>query len=1193
MRIKKLEIIGFKSFKDKTVIQFDHGITGIVGPNGCGKSNIVDALVWVMGEMSAKHLRGSSMEDVIFAGAENYAPMGMCEVSLTLENDGGAFPAKYLRFTEIMLTRKLHRSGESEYFVNKEPARLKDIQEVFMDTGAGSKGFSIIEQGAIGKIITAKPEDRRTLIEEAAGITKFKARKRESQRKLESTDQNLVRLQDILGEQKRQLDSLERQKQRAERFRTLRTQIQEKEILSSSKSYLLLKDEVVELESNLQRLIDNENELSVSQNQRENEIQTLRLDVLEHEKQADERGSAQSILLNTVQGLENEIRELKFEMEQARRNREMTGSLLGQYEARKLALEEDLRQTEDRYQLISEELNSSRALFDERNQILIEAHSEIQHLDQDLTLKRREMIALSQSESQLDARSQLLSAQTEMQSEQLESNLKISAELSAQKDEFHQRRHRIFNELESERQMQLDIMRDVENFEQNLNLLEQQLMSRTSEVETFKDTLNQVCSRLYGLENLQSSFEGFEDGVKNVMLWQRSRGESEMKPMAEVLEVPEEYELAMEGALGSRLQLLLSQKSETALHAVDYLKEKKIGRSSFISQDLSGGTQSLSMSENIKSAHGVTALLMDVVKVPEAYESQVKSFVQNVAVVDSIRSALNLRSQHQGWTFVTMEGDALSNEGVLTGGTAESASSGVIQRRREIKELTLKRNEAEGKLALAQAALKKLSDQVQTMSEELENSRKKNNEKEIRVMSLQKDLDRAENELRNATVAVERSEAEISRLTAQKMKTEDDFAELTERLEDIRTKKTLFETDTQDLDIRLKDSRSGIESLQTEVTDLKVKVAKRNQELEGLQLQLDMLNKSFGEVTHQLSQMSSESQKSGEVLSTHQILIGQKQVQLESKIVETDAAKKLFNQSRDLFETTSADLRSLESEMTHAMMNLGDTRSQKNDTQFKLEQLKMKEQYLETQIHERYMIQLSDVVEQYREQDADLEILEQELQDLKARIAKIGDVNLSAIQEYDELQVRFDFLNQQYSDLTESKDQLRKVIDRINRICSKRFKETFELVNERFTRVFPVLFGGGEARLLLIEDPEKDELGIDIVAKPPGKKLQSVSLLSGGEKALTAVSLIFSIFLVKPSPFCLLDEVDAPLDDANVSRFNDLVKEMAKRSQIIVVTHNKHTMKVNNILYGVTMEEKGVSKMVSVNLSQAEEVIAS
>ncbi len=1207
MRIKKLEILGFKSFKDRTVIHFDEGITGIVGPNGCGKSNIVDALVWVMGEMSAKHLRGSSMEDVIFAGAEGYAPMGLAEVSLTLENDGGAFPAKYMRHSEVMVTRRLHRSGESEYMINKEPARLKDIQEIFMDTGAGSKGFSIIEQGAIGKIITAKPEDRRVLIEEAAGITKFKVRKRESQRKLQSTEQNLVRLQDIIGEQKRQLDSLQRQAQRAERYRNIKTEMQEKELWLSSQQYLKLNEESVQAEATFYEARELEAVASSDLSQWESDLEKRKLDLVEREKQVEEKQRLSQQLLEQVQKLEFDVRELSFEIEQARRNKEMTGSLLNQNEARKGALSRELEQLSQRLEQVRHSADEAEANHKEKREHFQTIQSRIQQVDEELTSQRREMLTLAQSESHMEARLMGLESQSQDQQERLNSAREVLLDLENQHNDFSQRRNKFFAEMEKERQLQLDIMKDVDSFESNLETLKSQFASRTQEVEQFKDSLNEVSSRLYGLENLHANFEGFQEGVKNVMMWQRQRLEqqeaqmgaeaAEFQPVAELVEVPAEYEMAMEAALGQRLQLLLGTSREQILDAVDHLKEKKQGRSSFVSADLvAAGAESeegASLSQALKSEEGVKALLKDVVQVPESHRAQVSYILKDVVVVDSIRTALSLRAQYPGRSFVTVEGDTLSADGVLTGGSSESAESGVLKRRREIKELSQKREEWAGKLSLAQAALKKLEGQIKAVSEDLERARQEKGEKEFLLSTLKRDLERAEVELNNSTKAIERQKAEVEKLEAQEQRLRTETEELSERLSEIKEKKVKLEASVSALDEEFKASKQGVDQLQREVTDLQVTAAAKKQELQGLSHQVEMLERSLSEINQQLSQMSEESQKSTESLSSNQVLIEEKRVELESQIHQSQEAKKAVAEIRDQYEQELAAHRELESKVSKALHGINEHKSQMNAAQLRLEQIRMKEQYLLDQINERYMLNLSEVAERYRSLEGDFEQTEKEVAELRAKLARIGEVNLSAIQEYDELVERYQFLSQQYQDLTEAKEQLRKVIDRINRICSKRFKETFEQVNERFIKVFPVLFGGGEAHLILVEDPEKDEMGVDIVAKPPGKKLQSVSLLSGGEKALTAVSLIFSIFLVKPSPFCLLDEVDAPLDDANVFRFNDLVKEMAKRSQMIVVTHNKYTMKVNNKLYGVTMEEKGVSKMVSVSLAEAEKVAAS
>ena len=1194
MRIKKLEIIGFKSFKDRTVIHFDAGITGVVGPNGCGKSNIVDALTWVMGEMSAKHLRGSSMEDVIFAGAEGYAPMGMCEVSLTLENDGGPFPVQYLKHSEIMVTRRLHRSGESEYFVNKEPSRLRDIQEIFMDTGAGAKGFSIIQQNAIGQMITAKPEDRRNLIEEAAGITKFKARKRESQRKLISTEQNLVRLHDIVNELKRQIDSLQRQAQRAERYRNLKREIEDLDLWLSSRQFLEVKDIAEKAQAELTEAEALEIEAQSSLSGQEAEVETLRAQLIERETQVNEKQVQHMTLRDMVQKAESEIQELRFEIEQARRNKEMTGSLLSENNTRREMLESDLDRVRESLTKIREEALALRAEFETKKETFETSSARIQEIDDELTNSRRELLTVTQGESAIGARVSSLT-ETIAGIEERESEAQaILTELLEKKLEFEGRRKKVWNELEKERQEQLDLSRDVDTFATNKATLEQQISERRSEVDRFKDSLNEVTSRLYGLENLANNFEGFEAGVKSVMFWQRQKLDAvpesqraeaqQFHPVAEVVEVPAEYELAMEAALGPRLQMLLSDNPDSALTAVSYLKEQKSGRSSFVA----GGLQTVEVEAPRLEASQVRAILKDVVRTPERFHGVVGRLLDNVAVVDNLEEAFRLRQNFPQWTYVTPEGDLLSADGVITGGTVESADSGMLKRRREIKELSLQKDEWSGKLALATASLKKMEESLKTLISDLEAAQKRNTEKEIILAGLKKDMDQAEREVSNAQQAIQRQERDVHSLTSQKDTRRNELEELQARLAELTSRKSSLETTIENLNVELLTARNGIDDLQEDVTRLQVSSATKTQECEGLERQEQMLARSFDDVQAVLSRMSEESERSTESMSQNQILLEERKIELEDLIRRTEEASAEVSELRNEFEQVQSRVREIEKALSGAMSHRNQLQSRMNDAKLHLEQARMKEYVLIEQVRERYILDLKEIAERYRGHSGDPVEGEAQLKDLREKIGRIGDVNLSAIEEYDEVAKRYEFLSKQQTDLVEAKEQLKKVIDRINRICAKRFRETFEQVNERFTKVFPVLFGGGEAQLILVEDPEKGEMGIDIIAKPPGKKLQNVSLLSGGEKALTAVSLIFSIFLVKPSPYCLLDEVDAPLDDANVFRFNDLVKEMSKRSQIIVVTHNKYTMEVASKLYGVTMEEKGVSKMVSVNLGAAE-----
>jgi chromosome segregation protein len=1193
MRIKKLELVGFKSFKDRTVIHFDAGITGIVGPNGCGKSNIVDALVWVMGEMSAKHLRGSSMEDVIFAGSEAYAPLGLAEVSLVLENDGGPFPAKYASYSELMVTRRLHRNGESEYLINKESARLKDVQEIFMDTGAGSKGFSIIEQGAIGKIITSKPEDRRTLIEEAAGITKFKVRKKESQRKLQSTDQNLIRLQDITGELKRQIDSLQRQAQRAERYRNLKNQIEDLDLWLASIQYkeLSSKAEVAETtynEAHSQELTG-DTDLSSMQS----DLETRRLTLLEQEKKVDQLQSLHYELQSQVQKKEMQLQELRFEIEQGRRNEQMTGTLLQEQKAREELLDRDFQELTVRAEELLALVDSLKSEYEEKNAVYEEHQSRVQEIDEDLTTKRREMFAVGQSVSAVEAKVQSMQTQIDDMQSRREHQESLLQELHSKVEEFKQRRVKVENQFEKERQLGFDLSQDVESFEANKKVLQRDLEEKRQEVDLFKDNLNQVTSRLYGLESLQGNFEGFEEGVKTVMHWQKARAEQQLRadgtvevsfqPVAEVVEVPSQYEVAMEAALGSKLQMLLSSKETLAVEAVDHLKSSKGGRTSFFNTPWADSANKSAL----QAPGNVVAILRDVIECSEEVRPTIQHLLGDVAIVEDIRSALALRAEYPGWSFVTLEGDTLSADGVLTGGARETAESGVLKRRREIKELTQQKEEWSGKLVLAQAAMKKLEQQLTNVVTDFEGAQKRRQEQEIRVAELKKDLERAQTEVTNAEYAVDRQDKEVQKLVLQYQTLEERHSELEQNLQESRFKKAELEESISTLDQELAQNKLGFEGLQNQVMELKVSYVSKSQELEGVQKQLQSVDRMLTDLRSQLSRMSEESSKNATSLTANQWRMEEEKRDLEKLIVTVEEARQHLALARDEYEVSSEDTRELEERVQTLQRDRNQLQMRMNESKLQLEQARMKEQYLRDQIRERYMIELPDVVGRFEGREGDTQQAERDLKDLREKISKIGEVNLSAIEEYEETSKRYEFLVQQQNDLQEAKEQLRRVIERINKICHKRFKETFDMVNERFMKVFPVLFGGGEARLELHEDPESQEMGIEIIAKPPGKKMQSVTLMSGGEKALTAVALIFAIFLVKPSPYCLLDEVDAPLDDANVFRFNDLVREMAKRSQIIVVTHNKHTMEVAKKLYGVTMQERGVSTMVSVSLQDA------
>jgi chromosome segregation protein len=1195
LRIRKLEIVGFKSFKDRTVIHFDAGITGVVGPNGCGKSNIVDALVWVMGEQSAKHLRGSSMEDVIFGGAEGYAPAGLAEVTLTLENDGGPFPAKFANFTEISVTRRLHRSGESEYLINREQSRLRDIQEIFMDTGAGSKGFSIIEQGAIGKIITAKPEERRTLIEEAAGITKFKARKRESQRKLVATDQNLVRLNDIIGEQKRQLDSLQRQAKRAERYRELKTKIEDLDLWLSSVKYSGLHEEYEESNKTFEEAKEAEAIARAELEQMDSGSEQQRLSVLEKEKAVEEVQTRHGEATEKVQNKEKEIQKLEFEVEQGRRSAVMQGDVQAEALTRKDALQEDHDKLSGELKAAEEEFEKIDGTYQEKKQEFDRAQHLVANFDQELAEKRQALTSAGERVTQIKSGIEAQSLREEDLTVRLGEEKELLMELEKAASETSKNCEELSTELEGEQQLQLSLMGDVESFEQNRDQLLTKQTELKTQVEEFKDNLNVVASRLYGLENLHASFEGFEEGVKNVMLWQKKQKEvhadgsvSEFVPVADVVEVPPEYEMAMEAALGNGLQMLISDSSNQALQAVDYLKTEGSGRSSFYALDENSATRS---DIQQPQGEGVRGALKEIISTPDKYKQAVTVLLDKVAIVENIRAALRMRPNYPGWTFVTMEGDTLTADGVITGGASDSAESGVLKRRREMKELSQQKDEWAGKLSLAQVSLQKIDEQLERMQKDLEDAKTKKNEREIALAEKKRDLQNSQREKENAQRALDKQIQEVDELESSLLTTQEKITEFNRELEELENSKVVLEREIEDLAVEHNQARDGFDQLRETAQSLQVESASRKQEVEGLRRQFEMVDSSLADVKQQLDRMEDEAVRNSEALTDNQESLEQAKIDLNALMDQAQVTEKELSEIKNEYEKVAADIREIEEKSSDKRRLANELQAKMNEAQLKAEQAKMKETYLVDQMAEKYMVKLAEIYTEYKDREGNTEEAESELEEYREKIKRIGEVNLSAISEYDDLIGRYEFLVGQRDDLVASKEQLRKVIERINRICSKRFKETFEAVNERFSAVFPVLFDGGQSNLILVDNEDRSEMGIDIMARPPGKKLQNVSLLSGGEKALTAVALVFAIFLVKPSPYCLLDEVDAPLDDANVKRFNDLVREMAKRSQIILVTHNKYTMEINEKLYGVTMQESGVSKMVSVSLSEAQAVV--
>ena len=1204
MRIKRLEITGFKSFKDKTVIHFDANITAVVGPNGCGKSNIVDALQWVMGEMSAKGLRGSSMEDVIFQGSQGYVPGGMAEVSLILENDGKYFPVKYLNYSEIQITRRLHRSGESEYLIQQEPVRLRDIYEIFMDTGAGSRGFSLIEQGAISRMVTAKPEEMRVLIEEASGVTKFKARKKESQRKLMATEENLTRLNDIINELKRHLSSLERQSKKANQYKKLQEKIEQQDLLISSKDFLELKEEHTLNQSLSQGMSDKEIQFQNQILEAEKQKETKKLSQLECEKKIE----IQQQLIEDIKGIirekENFIQELSFHIEQHQKQEVLHSDLKSETQSKKETLQENLQSLSNSYEELQKEAQRIESLYQTLNSKYETNQSKLQEDEKNLKQKQDELMTLQQKNIQFEVQIQSLKTKQEEYQSQGNKAQSLLEDLINKDKEFVKTQSAIKRELEEARQLQLTLTSDIEGFKKDKDNLLNTLSEQKEKTEQLKNNKNELTSKLHVLEDLYKNFEGFQKGVKEILIWKQQKDLSDdtsnFIPLADIIDVPTKYELALEAVLGTNLQAILAKSMDDIFKALDFLKQNQYGHANFLYTSIEKPSF-----ESIKETN-LIGLLKDFISVGEKYKTCINTLLYKVAIVNSI--SLELSQKYPDWTFVTLDGNVIFPNHVVRGGTSDNLDSGRLKLRREMKELLEKKVTYEKELTVEEVQLKRKEKQLIDLEKHFEQTQKSHLQQEMKVAELKKDLERIIKQLDDHKELLEKQNKEVERILTQKLSQKEQIDSLAKQLETSNHQKQNIDSEIQNLNQRIVMHQEQLDALRKEVHQLRVDSTARTQEAKGKSHQKDILQKQLDEISDRMTHLIKEEQKNIQTYTDNQGKHKEEQSVLQELLADQQEKQEVFSKMQNEYEISRSEIEEIDQQLSHLRKESNETQSKKNDLSLTINTLELKMNTLVEAIQERYLVDIQSIAAQYKNnenqtsildkednkkkektpikwEDIDWQEAQQKLESLRSQLNKMGSVHLGAIEEYDEVNNRYMFLSQQKDDLILAKDELGKVIDKINKICSQRFKDTFEAVNLRFQKVFPTLFGGGEASLSLIELKDKEDIGVTITARPPGKKLQNVSLLSGGEKALTAVSLIFAIFLVKPSPYCILDEVDAPLDDANVFRFNDLVREMSKYSQVILVTHNKHTMEVCEKLYGITMEEKGISKMVSVDMS--------
>ena len=1184
MRLKALEISGFKSFADKTVLNFTSDVTAIVGPNGCGKSNVVDALRWAMGEQSARYLRGQTMEDVIFNGSERLAPIGMAEVTALLDNADHTAPGDYRAFSEIAVTRRLFRSGESEYSINRVPCRLRDIVELFLGTGVGNKSYSIIGQGRVEELVNAKPEDRRRIIEEAAGTSRFKRRRQAAERKMEQTRQNLLRVNDILLEVERQLRKIELQAKRAERYRNLQEQLKEKDLRWAAVRRRGLEREIAERGGEMAAVDDRITSLTATVRAREAENERGRAALLELD---GEIGAYQERLYQLrleVSGEEQRIEFLEREENELKEAIER--------------LEAEALDTGARLERVSAEIAELEQAGEEFARVSVQEAERVERADADAAGLRTRITAL-QNElererdllvDRLAAHSRLANAR-QAHEERLE---RLKAESTGKESErnavgqelgaLEDQRSRGSEELEQCEARASRMGEDLRRVEAELDGARSALAEREEDLSRLKEEHQESRSVLGSLEALQRNFEGYQDGVRAVMLKHQGGGASDgvCGVVADFIEAPEEMEKALTAVLGERLQYVVVQGHREGVEAIEYLKRESAGRGGFIPRrfERHNGAAPATL-----SGPDVIAPLLGLVEVKDGYREVADYLLGDVAVVKDLETGLGLwRANGYSHSLVTLDGEVIDPMGVVTGGSVESLEGSPISRRRKVKELRQRVLAGEEQVRRQEELVAESRCESQRLEAERERLTEDVRDLAVTRVRLEQELLRADRDIARtrqdlATIDQElcHASSEVAALDEAMAATDAAIAESTRdrtaleaRLQELKDSCQRSEHELHAAEARLTESRVGAAEAKERAENSRSNLRDRVGLREDLVGQLQARKTRVAEMSRRAVEMKASADESRSRAGT-----------LKARLLEAEGE---VAERQGEYQKLSARVREVD-EAVHLIRPDIDARQQdKARLQLSQGEKSMELRHLSDDVREKHGVELTEVPPATDEEASSAGDLQEEVTELRGRLHRMGEVNLAAIGEFEELTERSRFMTGQREDLERSMALLQQTITKLNRICRHRFRQSFEEINREFQTVFPRLFDGGKASLTLTDENDYLETGVDIVAQPPGKKLQSISLLSGGEKALTAVSLLFAIFLTKPSPFCFLDEVDAPLDDVNLERFIDIVKEMTGLSQFMIITHNKRTMLAADVLYGVTMEDPGVSKLVSVEM---------
>jgi chromosome segregation protein len=1231
MYLKNLTVLGFKSFADKTSLNFQPGVMAIVGPNGCGKSNVSDSIRWVLGEQSAKALRGTEMADVIFNGTDGRKPLSMAEVSLTLGNvDHEHLKAAGVELTydEVTVTRRVFRDGGSEYFINRTPCRLRDIQQLFMGTGMGRASYSIMAQGHITQILSSKPDDRRLIFEEAAGITKFKAQKKEALRKLEYTEQNLLRVADLVREVKRQIGSLQRQAGKARRYKQISQELQFLETQLARHQFDVLQTDIRERQQKAARLREEIESGTTGIQQAEHEIATLReqLIALEHEASLKQQHGLE--LKGEAERHENRIQFNERRLVELETQNAAALGDIAQSEERQRASEAELAEVSQRLATSEASLAQQQEALQSRQEALREMEEEIRQRQEALRAAQSRAFATAQELSKLRNELNALDLQKQGNIVRIEKLASEQVQLEEERQRLETRLSEFAANVEAEKLSIQTKRGTVEERQQRLKQVQQDIARITQEVDALLRTQAEKRSRLNVLEQLDESHEGFSSGTLAAL----RQSQSVLGSLADRIRVPDRYVTAIENALGHNLQTVLTEKPEAAQQIITDLNTSKKGRASIAALEIKcpdaaqlvfpGDMSPAGNGEAQPAAPDTDSTVVHALSVVQA-ESSVDGLVRGLLgrtfiVSDLSTATANIQNGHAGCDFVTYDGELLNRHGIYTGGNQSnnggSKPGSILGRKNQIAELQAVLAQLQEQINEASRQRGAMQSEITELQAGLQEAQTELRQQEVAIATRQGEFNALQNSRRMLYQKIETVAFEAESLSSQDNEGREKHSALVARCSELDAAQQAAQQAVAEISADLEGQRQQREAANAALTESRVGLATEQQIMASLRQRTQTLEQRLTELARITRQRQDEisacierrAQAQAENADSRSRITTLQKEREETSVQITDILQRK--------QACEADVARRDEALRELRRNVGDQQQQRSTVEIELAQKEMSIQNLRERIQQKYHLVLDDIrsecititladegapkVQTLSPEDmaqaglaTDWDAISGQVTALQTRIDEMGPVNLVAIEEYEETEQRYQFLSQQHNDLETAKVQLLEVITRINTQTREMFLQTFTQIRQNFQVMFTEVFGGGKADLRLVDENDVLESGIEIVARPPGKQLQSITLLSGGEQTMTAVSLLFSIYQVKPSPFCVLDELDAPLDESNINRFLRILKRFLEHSQFIIITHNKRTMGMADVLYGVTMQEQGVSKIVSVKFHKTDDQV--